>query len=89
MKLNNLLKPWIYENAERAVFAAELDYMWNTMEASGEATISDKYNNIEKIVMSFTKEYYEHSGAYEVSLLPAEILLTVWEHFGLDPYQKH
>jgi|14_taG_2_1085336.scaffolds.fasta_scaffold06990_2 hypothetical protein len=89
LNLNDVLKPWIYENHESAKLANELTYMWNTMEASGMATISDKYNELEKIVLSFTNEYYKGSGAYEIALLPKEILLTVWEHFGLDPYAKH
>ena len=89
MNLNDVLKNWIYESHESAKLANNLTYMWNTMEASGMATIKDKYNELEKIVLNFTNEYYKGSGDYEIALLPKEILLTVWEYFGLDPYAKH
>ena len=89
MNLNDVLKNWIYESHESTTLANELTYIWNTMEASGMAKTSDKYNQLENVVLNFTNEYYKGSGDYEIAFLPKEILLTVWEFFGLDPYANH
>jgi hypothetical protein len=89
MDINDVLKPWIMENEKRSRLAEDLLYTWNTMDASDTATIADKYAYIENIVLSFTEDYYSKSGAAEQNFLPKEILLTMWEHFGLDPYAQH
>jgi len=89
MELTRTLKHWIPEKELREKLTADLDYIWNTMEASGMATIYDKFNELEKIVFEFTDEYYKNNGSRAQQMLPGEIVLTVWKYFGLDPYAKH
>jgi hypothetical protein len=81
------LKPWIEDQAKRVELVHELDYMWNTMEASGMATINQMLEELATIVYAFSKDYYK--GDSKESFFAAEMYQEVIIHYGLDPYKLY